>query len=402
MLGANKPGNVRPIAIFPEKESQQMLRDFMPILDEEVRDVHRALVPVKISGEDRHIKCAMTYMGLCDGKMITNLMQLGGSYCTMCTSPQTDCHNQDIVKEGFLITRSVESIKDLAIALADPESGEVPRKRGDYNTRQGVIGQPLTEADLCSNIPVCHSKIRVFEWFIDLVLRQNSSKKWSSSFRPITYTKEEKEDMKLERQRLKAELHQQLAINIGDPSDMVTGASFKKFCSDHGRDVVTSLIRDPEVHESFREIHLGLCAVVLILNSQKREVNTIKVKTISLEVYLQILETFPWCVVSQSVHRILGHGWERIEMNQNYGLGDVSEEGLEAMNKFIRYFRSRGSRTTSSTENFLDTFNHLWQRSSPVLHQLYREKRKKAQKIIILRQIECLVDSMFCQEDQEK
>ena len=65
----------------------------------------------------------------------------------------------NIVTEGFLITRSEDSVKDLAIALADLEKGEVQKQRGDYNVRQSVIGQPLNLADLCSNIPICHNKI---------------------------------------------------------------------------------------------------------------------------------------------------------------------------------------------------------------------------------------------------
>ena len=59
----------------------------------------------------------------------------------------------------------------------------------------------------------------------------------------------------------------------------------------------------------------------------------LKLKDLSTSVYLKIVETFPWCVISQSVHRILGHGWERVQMNHNMGLGDISEEGLEALNK---------------------------------------------------------------------
>jgi hypothetical protein len=186
--------------------------------------------------------------------------------------------------------------------------------------------------------------------------------------------------------------------NIGDPSDMVTGAAFKKFCSDHGRDVIVSLIYDREVQEAFREIHLGLCSVVLVLNSQKREVDVLKLKDLSTSVYLKIVETFPCCVISQSVHRILGHGWERVQMNHNMGLGDISEEGLEALNKFIRYFRERGARTTSTADNFLDTFNHLWQRSSPILHDLFREKKRRAPKMVVLRQIDTLVETIFTQE----
>ena len=104
------------------------------------------------------------------------------------------------------------------------------------------------------------------------------------------------------------ELNRQLAINIGDSSNIVTAACFKKICSNNCRDVVASLILHSDIKESFKGIILGLCAVVLILNSQLVEVNTTKVKEISFKVYLKILETFPWCVISQSVHRVLGHG----------------------------------------------------------------------------------------------
>ena len=355
-------------------------------------DIAKNGVEVKTNnGETKVAKVSDSHMTMCDGKMVTNLMQLAGSYCTMCTNSQMDCHNSDVIKDGFLISRSVQSISELAISLADPVSGEIPRKKGDYSTRQGVIAKHITTADLCSNIPVCHSKIRAFEWMIDLLVRQNSCKKWSSSFKQVKYTAGEKEEKKLERSRIKAALHQELAINIGDPSDMVTGAAFKKFCSDHGRDVIVSLIYDREVQE----------AVVLVLNSQKREDDVLKLKDLSTSVYLKIVETFPWCVISQSVHRILGHGWERVQMNHNMGLGDISEEGLEALNKFIRYFRERGARTTSTADNFLDTFNHLWQRSSPILHDLFREKKRRAPKMVVLRQIDTLVETLFTQEMEE-
>ena len=131
----------------------------MPILDEEVDDISRSGINVNISREERKVICVKSHMTLCDGKMITNFMQLGGSYSTMCTSEQKDCHGQNIVKEGFLITRSVDSVKDLAITLADLEKGEVQKQRGDYKIRQDVIGHSLTLADLCSNIPVCHNTI---------------------------------------------------------------------------------------------------------------------------------------------------------------------------------------------------------------------------------------------------
>ena len=69
---------------------------------------------------------------------------------------------------------------------------------------------------------------------------------------------------------------------------------------------MASLILHSDIKESFKGIILGLCAVVLILNSQLAEVNTTKVKEISFDAYLKILETFPWCVISQNTWTWIG------------------------------------------------------------------------------------------------
>ena len=78
---------------------------------------------------------------------------------------------------------------------------------------------------------------------------------------------------------------------------------------------------------------------------------------------LTLINGFPRAVVSPSVHRILAHSWEVFELNGGYGLGDQSEEGLEALNKLIRQMRARGARKDSTVNNFRDTYNHLWDRS---------------------------------------
>ena len=59
--------------MFLEKESYELLREFMPILDEEVDDISKSGVNVNISGEERKVICVKSHMTLCDGKMITNL-----------------------------------------------------------------------------------------------------------------------------------------------------------------------------------------------------------------------------------------------------------------------------------------------------------------------------------------
>ena len=107
--------------------------------------------------------------------------------------------------------------------------------------------------------------------------------------------------------------------------------------------MICDLITEVEVKEVVRDIHLGLCSLVKVINSQKRKVNVQGLRELASKVYMLIVETFPWAVISPSVHRILAHGAERIELNEGFGLGDMSEEGLEALNKLIRRFDASGS-----------------------------------------------------------
>ena len=147
---------------------------------------------------------------------------------------------------------------------------------------------------------------------------------------------------------------------------------------------------------------LGLCSVVKIINSQKRKVDVMKLKELATNVYLRIVKKFPWAVISPSVHRILAHSWERIMMNGGFGLGSESEEGLEALNKLIRKMRETGSRKTDTFSNFEDTYNHLWDRSRPVIVNMEREIRKHSAKLTIRTEIETLVESLFEEDDESE
>jgi hypothetical protein len=86
-------------------------------------------------------------------------------------------------------------------------------------------------------------------------------------------------------------------------------------------------------------------------------------------------------------------------MNGNFGLGNESEEGLDAFNKLIRYYHAQGSRTTSTEANFTVTYNHLWRMSSPLIAQMERDKRKRKPKLKILTEIEALVEQFFTEEE---
>lgn len=396
--GANKPQNVRPLALFPGKEGKEMLEEFIPIIEKEIVEIKNESVEVNVKSVEVHCKCEAAIFSMADGKMVTNLLQLGGAFCTMCTKSQEESQTVEVIEAGFLIDRSVEQISDLALSLTDCDTGELVKSKGDYEKRQGVCGQPLTQSDLTKNIPVCHSKIRAFDFIIEFLIRYLSHQKWWTPTNKVVYTKEDKEMYKAAREKLKEDLYKAMAINIGDAGDMVTGRAFQQFSSDEARHFLSSLVND-DVKQDFNFILLGLCATVKIINSQKRKVNVDNLKKLTTDVYMKLVTTFPWVVLSPSVHRILAHSWEVISMNNNYGLGDLSEEGLEALNKFIRQIREGGARKDTTANNFEDTYNHLWDRSRPTLVEMERVIKRKKQKVIISTEIEALVESLFQEEE---
>ena len=69
-------------------------------------------------------------------------------------------------------------------------------------------------------------------------------------------------------------------------------------------------------------------------------------------------------------------------MNDSFGLGDVSEEGLELLNKNIRQMKEHGARKVTTEDNFRDCYNHLWDRSRPTIVEMDRIIKRKDPKVI--------------------
>ena len=180
---------------------------------------------------------------------------------------------------------------------------------------------------------------------------------------------------------------------------MVTGSAFQTFSSDPSRAFITSLVQE-ELQDDFRIMLLGLCDSVKVTNSQKRKVNVEKLQQLNKETYLKLVQCFPWCVVSPSVHRILAHSWEVIHSNDGYGLGGLGEEGLEALNKYIQSMRATGARKDSTINNFTDTFNHLWDRSRPTIVEMARNIRRRKPRLLAMTEIEALMESLFLEDEE--
>ena len=115
---------------------------------------------------------------------------------------------------------------------------------------------------------------------------------------------------------------------------------------------------------------------------------------------MKIVETFTQAVIGPSVHWILAHAWEVIEENDGYGLGGLSEEGLEALNKNIRHTRTHGARKISTEQNMKDSFNHIQDCSRPTIVAMERVIKRLPTEILIQTETEALVKTMFLEENE--
>ena len=66
--------------------------------------------------------------------------------------------------------------------------------------------------------------------------------------------------------------------------------------------------------------------------------------------------------INYTLHGVIHHSVQLIALNECYGLGNLSEEGLEANNKYIQRFSELLARKTSQVKQLTDVMGRLLER----------------------------------------
>ena len=132
------------------------------------------------------------------------------------------------------------------------------------------------------------------------------------------------------------------------------------------------------VPDNFQEIMSQFgqkLSVILRIVSSSELVNVQEYKKFCTELYLFLLQSFPrvknkhlkgpWISITPSLHKLLGHSWELIELNGDHGLRSLDESGLEGNNKILRSLRTKLARKTSQSANLVDCLQRMWLGSDP-------------------------------------
>ena len=150
-----------------------------------------------------------------------------------------------------------------------------------------------------------------------------------------------------------------------------TGNICERLLKDH-RHILVSLV-PLRFHSEMNDLLNRLWMILVVYTStSKDEVNTLLFRELCEETYDLLLNSFQnseskWINVSPTLHMLLAHSWEVIENNNNCGVGEYSETGLEHNNKFLRFFRQCLARKTSQVTNLQDCLDRLWLKSDPCI-----------------------------------
>ena len=193
---------------------------------------------------------------------------------------------------------------------------------------------------------------------------------------------------------VRAKVKEEFAFTL-DASSLPKGRWLDILSPDFAAEKLAEMIDDETKREGFKDFYMRMCATARVLNSQHHRVDVMALRDLGIEAMLAFQRTFPWAHLTPTLHKALAHGWELIQNNDGKGLGNFSESGIEALNKWIEYYRAHGSRQCNTDLSYKDVFHHLWHYSSPLLTVYDRVKKSRRKRMIVPDQVDALVQSLF-------
>ena len=111
-------------------------------------------------------------------------------------------------------------------------------------------------------------------------------------------------------------------------------------------------------------LHFQISIILRIVSCQ-RKIKIDKFQELCNNATLKIITNMPWAQINHTLHGVLHYSADLITLNDGYGLGNLSEEGLEANKKDIGSYLKLLSRKTSHLEQPTDVMSRLLERSDP-------------------------------------
>lgn len=368
----NNPPTHRPLQLQMGKESADSLRTLEQFNDE-IKELKNEGVTIRKDDKELHLKVEIK-SHMMDMKAAHLFLGLGGAYCDLCSYSRDACHSLDIIQNGFQIDRDVKTLHSIFQDLVQ-DDGSILKATGDYTTRAGLTTKPIPTDD-CMSVQVLHALLRGFDHFMKLNVHLLACvDDWSE-----TPTSLNKPFLHQAKNQIQTKLFEKcgerwdLPDQTGKGGTTTTGNTARKILHDsNNREVIIEML--PEKHrEDIRRYGQQLSVIIRLISSSEL-VNVERYKHFCTGINMSLLRSFPWIRITPSLHKILAHSWELMDMNDAHGLKSLDESGLEGNNKILRKIRTKLARKTSQQDNLTDCLRRLWVSSDPVVNDI-RENTK--------------------------
>ena len=373
------PRNVRPVILANANETLEMVEHACNHFDKAYKRFEQGPIIAEISKgtfREFNVELLLTHL---DGKAKAQATGLGGAYCIQCTTTSADANNPEKVREGFLMDRTMESLQENFVLLAEPhpETGDliVKKEKNDYATRKGQTGKPLapTQSNIQGEIAVLHAWLRSYGLFCNVTYKVNSN---CRQFK-VNWTKDKEKAHRDAKKVFQEAAERAMNMQIDQPKrgggNTNNGTAAQLFFSPQKREALMALFHGTDQEkEGYRQL-LQNFNVILRLLSSSVMVNTRALDALCKDTMILFIETFPWYPLPQAVHGFLAHCAERIDQNGGVSLGELSEQGMEASNKELREGREKFARKMDLQKNITDVYKRQWVTSDKILWHMKKE-----------------------------
>ena len=352
-------------------------------------NLRRPILCVSRSSDDSVVSfSADLNVAAVDNKVTAVLTGRTGAFCTACRSQSTDMHGSRAAEPFFMdmdfeeVTINYHSLCEKLLGDGGANTdGVLPSAKGDYDSRFGQKQRPLAiNWDPTKVLSVLHaSLLNLVKWLFNLVCRVAAGcPQWNPGKRlPLAWRQRLEHTTKV--------FHTRLGPILGflgkSAPNQLPGNLARKFLAEKNRDAVIKMLHELGTHcpdsgvwhkltqqetDTYRSIFRDLGIIGRVASSDGL-VRIFKLRNFCSQVHVTISDAFPWCLVGESVHRLLNYIWELCLLNDCHGLARLSESGFESVHKVEMYDREHQARKTSLVDNVRDIFTHQTASSDPVV-----------------------------------
>ena len=354
----------RPLCLMREKENREsVLKHFQPY----IYAVENMETPVDSNFDDHLIKLsAHTEISMVDGKMVDIIQGDSGSFCHYCNATRAQANDLTCILQGFVIEKSVEEMIEKWDAI---EAGDMLYSDSE---RSGQCHRPMNNSTLCF-FAIMHQKLRSLDNCLKLLyhLVSGQTHTWSESNANVKDAIKAAKKETIDHIRKECDDHLLVDCPTAIGGNTNTGPVADRFFSPKNRNDICSVIRKTSDQSAYSEL-LSNFNKMLSLTQQSdvtKVVNVEMVRILGQNLMVHFKQSFPFAMISPSVHQMAAHSWELFLMTEGRPIATYAEQSGESWNKHIRAYKSgpaSRARQCSIRLNTRDIFARMLVQSHPI------------------------------------